>query len=74
MGLRDAPGTRFDYPESAVVHEYIYTHEPASGRYVTVPGRERIHFNLWLNNLAKPPGPTNGQPVEVVITNFVFTR
>jgi hypothetical protein len=61
-----------DFPASAVAHEYTYTHDPAAARYVTVPGRERIHFNLWLNNLAKPPGPTNGQPVEVVITNFGF--
>lgn len=62
-----------DFPASAIVHEYNYTHDPASKRYVTRPGRERIHFNLWLNNLAKPPGPTNGQPVEVVISNFFFT-
>jgi hypothetical protein len=63
----------FDYPRTAVANEYTYTHDPASKRYVPVPGRERIHFNLWLNNLAKPPGPTDGLPVEVVITNFFFT-
>lgn len=34
---------------------------------------ERVHINLWLNNTALPLGPSNSQPVEVVISKFEFT-
>lgn len=60
------------YPASAVVDEYVYTHDPSAGQYVPVPGRERFHFNLWLNKLANPTAPIDGQPVEVVIRDFRF--
>jgi len=62
-----------NYPPAAVVDEYVYPNDPASGRYVPVPGRERIHFNLWLNKTVNGSAPSNGQPVEVVINDFAFT-
>ena len=36
---------------------------------VPVPGGENVHLNLWLYNGA---APTNGQPVEVIVSRFVF--
>jgi predicted outer membrane repeat protein len=62
-----------NYPPSAVVDDYFYAHDPAAGRYVPLPGRERVHFNLWLNKLVDSTQPSNGQPVEVIINNFGFT-
>ena len=62
-----------NYPPQAVVNEYIYTHDPAAGRYVPMPGRERLHFNLWLNKIVNPIAPTDGQPVGVIIKDFGFT-
>jgi hypothetical protein len=50
----------------------------------TAPSCQRFHINLWLGNyydtnwkhlpdFAPHAGPTNGQEVEVVITNFEFS-
>jgi hypothetical protein len=42
------------------------------------PACQRFHLNLWLGNYlnsgpnAPHPGPTNGQPVEIVIRSFEF--
>jgi hypothetical protein len=33
------------------------------------PGGEQVHINLWLNHGS---APTNGQPVEVIISKFEF--
>ena len=60
------------YPPSAVVDEYLYTQDEAAGRYVPKPGRERVHFNLWLNKTVNGAAPSDGQPVEVVIKDFAF--
>jgi hypothetical protein len=51
----------------------VYGNDPASGRYVPVPGRERVHFNLWLNKTVNGAAPSDGQPVEVLISDFAFT-
>jgi len=58
---------------SAVVSDYTYTHNPSERRYVPVPGRERLHFNLWLNKTVNSTGPTDGQPIEVIVKNFAFS-
>jgi hypothetical protein len=39
------------------------------GKDVPLPGDERVHLNLWLFN---GNGPTDGQPVEVVVRSFSF--
>lgn len=39
------------------------------GSDVPKPGDERVHLNLWLFNGA---APTNGQPVELVISSFAY--
>ena len=54
---RDAAG--------AITSSYAY-----GGADVPTPGDERVRLNLWLFNGA---APANGQPVEVVVTSFVFT-
>ena len=61
-----------NYPSNAVLDDYTYTHNPSSGRYVPVPGRERVRFNLWLNQTVNSVAPADGQPVEVIISNFTF--
>ena len=64
--------TPYNYPPAAVMDEYTYTHNPAEGRYVPLLGRERLHFNLWLNKTVNPMAPADGQPVEVIIPAFGF--
>jgi len=61
-----------DYPADAVVDDWTYAHSPASRQYVPVPGRERIHLNLWLNQTVNASAPSNGQSAEVVISDFSF--
>jgi hypothetical protein len=40
-----------------------------TGADVPPPGNERAHLNLWLMN---GTAPANGQPVDVVVSNFRF--
>ena len=61
-----------NYPPEAVVNDYTYSHDPATGHYVPVPGREHVHFNLWLNKTVAGGAPSDGQSVEVVISDFSF--
>jgi len=40
---------------------------------IPVTKDERVHLNLWLNNSSGTvPGPSSGQPVEIVISKFEF--
>jgi hypothetical protein len=36
---------------------------------IPTPGGEHIHMNVWLD---KGEAPTNGQPVDIVVTGFTF--
>ena len=49
---------------ASIVREWTYT-----GADVPTPGDEKTHMNLWLMN-GSPP--VNGQPVEVVLSDFAF--
>jgi hypothetical protein len=64
-----------DYAPADVIDSYVYTHAPASSRYVPSAGRAAFRINLWPNNVAiggpGPPQPAGGQRVEVVVTHFV---
>ena len=46
------------------IEAYTYT-----GSDVPRPGDERVHLNLWLFGGA---APTDGQPVDVVLSSFTF--
>lgn len=59
-----------NYPPSSVIQDWTYLHQATGPHYVPRRGRERIHLNLWLNGQS---APSNGQPVEVVISSFSFT-
>jgi hypothetical protein len=54
-----------DSSTGALIDSYVYT-----GTDVPRSGDERVHLNLWLFNGA---APTNGQPVDVILTGFTFT-
>ena len=54
-----------------LIQEYLYTEDPASKRFVPTEGRAGFRLNLWLNNPVA--GPADGQPIEVVITDFSFS-
>jgi hypothetical protein len=56
------------YPNTSVIDDWPYVHEPAKQHYVPEPGRESVRLNLWLNQAA----PANGQTIEVVVTDFSF--
>ena len=49
----------------ALIQSYAYT-----GRDVPRTGDERVRLNLWLFN---GNAPTDGNPVEVIVTSFIFT-
>jgi hypothetical protein len=51
-------------PPSALVHQWIYR-----GPDIPTPGNENIRMNLWLVG-GQPP--TDGQEVELVISDFVW--
>ena len=57
-----------DFPDTAVIHRYVYLEDLAVNHIVPTPGRENFRFNLWLNQ----DTPANDQPVEVVINEFAF--
>ncbi len=52
------------------IHASTYVHAPASGRRVPPSGRQRFRFNLWAN---QGTGPSNGQSVEIIISDFRYT-
>ena len=52
-----------------LINQSTYLTNPALSHYVPDAGTAEIHLNLWLNNTA----PANGQPVQVVVSNFSFT-
>jgi len=54
---------------SSVIHEFSYSHNPASSHYVPSEGRERFRFNLWLNR----PAPLGTGLTKVIISDFRFT-
>jgi autotransporter-associated beta strand protein len=60
-----------------LISESTYLTNPALNHYVPDAGNAEIHLNLWLNNVAVSgggsPAPANGQPVQVVVSNFSFT-
>jgi hypothetical protein len=66
----------FSYPSGSVIDQFSYIEDAATNHFVPTPGRESFRFNLWPNNVelggAPPPRPVDGQPVEVVITDFRF--
>ena len=59
------------WSRTGLIHEFVYLHDPASDRFVPSEGRARFRFNLWLNN--PQAGPADGQPIEVIITDFSFS-
>jgi len=50
--------------DGSLIDSYDY-----QGADVPKPGDERVHLNLWLFNGA---APTNAQPVELVMSSFVY--
>jgi hypothetical protein len=56
-------------PTSAVFHQHHYLENEVVKNIVPRPGRENFRFNLWLYK----PEPKQSRPVEVVISDFVFT-
>lgn len=66
------------YPRESVIDQFRYTEDAAVNRFVPTRGRESFRFNLWPNNVElggdPPPRPADEQSVEVVITDFKFSR
>jgi len=58
-----------DFPADSVIDQYVYRHDPSVGHRIPTEGRESFRFNLWLN---RGTAPDDGQPVEVVISDFTF--
>ena len=52
-----------------LIDSYVFQQNPVLDRYVPDAGRERFRFNLWLLDAG---GPTDGQEVEVVVTDMTF--
>lgn len=57
-------------PAANVLHQSTYVHNPAVGHLVPPAGREKFRFNLWINTGG---APSNGQPTEVIISDFRFS-
>jgi len=64
----------FSWSAGSVTFESEGTQGPFAEHVFTAgvpqPGGEVVHVNLWLN---RRRGPTDGQPVEVVLRQFEFT-
>ena len=58
-----------NYPPASVIDDWTYLNAPAAGRYVPSPGRAKVRLNLWISTST---APANGQPIEVVITDFSY--
>ncbi|MDA1015478.1 MAG: GEVED domain-containing protein, partial [Planctomycetota bacterium] len=57
------------FPLEDVIEQRVYTHDPGAGHFVPTVGRESIRLNAWLFE-GRPPA--DGQPVEIVVSNFTF--
>ncbi len=60
-----APGT---LPAGSVIDHFTYENDPGVSHIVPTPGRAAVHLNLWLNGAQ----PLDGQPAEVIISDFTF--
>lgn len=69
VALRGQQNTS-QFPPESIIDQFSYLHNPSQGHYVPTAGRASFRFNLWLNGGG---APSNGQPVDVLITNFTFT-
>jgi hypothetical protein len=58
-----------NYSPQDMLQDWTYTENVSAGKLVPTPATEMFHFNLWLNN---GTAPSNGQPAEVLITDFSF--
>ena len=58
-------------PGDDVIHEFVYTGDPEMDHFVPTAGRAAFRFNLWLNDAVA--GPADGQPLEVIVTDFTFS-
>jgi hypothetical protein len=56
-----------NFPESAVIEEWVYGPGVDARHFVPESGREAFRFNLWLTGAS---APAEGQTVEVVISDF----
>jgi len=56
--------SRLGDSEGDLLHSWTYT-----GADIPAPGNEKARLNLWLFNGAPP---SDGQPIEVVVTKFLF--
>jgi autotransporter-associated beta strand protein len=65
-------GSPSDYSAQDFPDLWTFTEDTQAGKLVPVPGAEMIHLNLWLNGSGT--APSNGQPAEVLITDFSYTR
>jgi len=61
-----------DYSQQDVLDQWTFTENAQAGKLVPVPGAEMIHLNLWLNGSSQ--APSNGQPAEVLVTDFSYAR
>ncbi|NJK78254.1 MAG: cadherin-like domain-containing protein, partial [Nanoarchaeota archaeon] len=59
----------FDYPAEKVIFANTFHHDPTENHFVPTAGRANYRFNLWLNS---GTAPADGQPIEVVISDFRF--
>lgn len=55
----------------------IFTTSAEQNKFIPDSDCQRFHMNFWMGNFGKAvnglnPGPSNGQPQDVVITNFQF--
>ena len=61
--------TPCDQVPADLIDGYVFQQDPVLNRYVPDAGRERFRFNLWMLDAG---GPTDGQEIEVVITDMTF--
>lgn len=55
----------------------VFTTSADQNKFIPDSDCQRFHMNYWMGNFAQAvkglnPGPSNGQPQEVVITNFQY--
>jgi hypothetical protein len=76
MALRGSHSP-FSYPPGDVIWEHTYREDPGANHFVPTEGRESFRFNLYLLPAEMAVGsvkaPSDGEEVEVVITDFSFT-
>ena len=59
------------YPADSVISHLVYDQDAAAQHFVPSPGREQFKLNAWLFDTAT--APANGQPAEIIVSNFAFT-